>query len=748
MKSETQPARLQYLWRALLFGGILLSFLPAIGIAQPVPASRKVLVLYWYNKDYSWNVAFDQSFKDVLRSDKSLNVDYYAEYLETDRFPEGEQSAALHDYLQRKYRDHQIDLIVATSDASLDFLLRYRKDLFPDSPIIFVATQRPGSQLLASHPVTGILNVNTYKPTLDLALRFHPNTEQVFMISGTVQRDRRLETLAREELTAYEEKLKITYLTDRMPTDLVAITRSLPRRSIVIFVWQQYQNEQGQVMEAPDILAAFAPSTPVPIYGMSNPTIGLGVIGGYINTAAAIGKRAAEMALQLAHGTPIQSIPVENAPSVPIFDWRELVRWGIDADQLPSDRILRFQTFSLLEQHKGIVIGGLALILLLSALVGLLLLERSKRQRSEQSRLQLATVVESSEDAIITLDLDGKILTWNTGAELMYGYTAQEVLGRHISIIVPPDHKEVLDQNLERLAKNDRVENFETVRMRKDGTSINVSIGVSFIRDAKGRIIKSASITRDISQLKKAEEALRESEQELQRLTVRLLNLQDTERRRLARELHDVTAQNVFATSLNLSRLERSQLDPAEQRRLLAESRQLCDQALQEIRTLSYLLHPPVLDQAGLVGALKWYVEGFARRSGIEVDISSIKDVGRLDTDVETALFRVVQESLTNTSRHSGSSTAVIKLERQGDQVILQITDHGRGMSKLASSDTEGAASLGVGIPGMRQRLRQFGGILQIASNDRGTVVTASVPSRSAANDDSHLVGRRSQASA
>jgi signal transduction histidine kinase len=189
-----------------------------------------------------------------------------------------------------------------------------------------------------------------------------------------------------------------------------------------------------------------------------------------------------------------------------------------------------------------------------------------------------------------------------------------------------------------------------------------------------------------------------------------------------------VTAQNVFATSLNLSRLQRGHLKPAEAERLLADSRQLCEQALQEIRTLSYLLHPPTLDQIGIFGALRWFIEGFVRRSGIGVDISSIHEVGRLPGDIETALFRVVQESLTNISRHSGSTTAAVSLERDANDVVLRVTDHGHGMSKLALSEENGHGSLGVGIPGMRHRLRQFGGVLQLESNDRGTVVTARVP--------------------
>jgi signal transduction histidine kinase len=301
---------------------------------------------------------------------------------------------------------------------------------------------------------------------------------------------------------------------------------------------------------------------------------------------------------------------------------------------------------------------------------------------------------------------------------------------------------------LRKLAAAERIEDFESVRLSQHGTRVDVSVGLSYIRDGRGRIIGAASIGRDISKRKRAEQALRESEQELQRLTVSLLNLQDTERRRLARELHDVTAQNVFATSLNLARLQRGHLRPAEAETLLADSRQLCEQALQEIRTLSYLLHPPTLDQTGLFGALRWYVEGFVRRSGINVDISSIHEVGRLPGDIETALFRVVQESLTNISRHSGSTTAAVSLTMEANEVILHVTDHGRGMSKLALADDNGHGALGVGIPGMRQRLRQFGGVLLVDSDERGTVVTARVPVANVSTDADPVVVKRSQANA
>jgi PAS domain S-box-containing protein len=403
-------------------------------------------------------------------------------------------------------------------------------------------------------------------------------------------------------------------------------------------------------------------------------------------------------------------------------------------DKLPSDGIAHSEERSHWDQSKWYVVGAVSLIAVQTGLIGGLLAERRRRRRAEEGRLQLASIVESSSDAIIGKSLDGKILSWNLGAELMYGYTAAEMLGRDISVIVPPERMEDIAESLIMLKSGEYIENFETVRLKKDGTRIDVSLSVSPIKDIGGRVIAGATIARDITERKR-------SEQELHRLTSRLLNLQDEERRRLALELHDVTAQNLFAINMNLSRLQRGRMEPSEVREILAESRKLGHQSLQEIRTLSYLLHPPMLDQAGLVGALKWYVSGFIKRSGINVEVLTIHEIGRLPSEIEMALFRVVQESLTNIRRHSGSNSANIKLEKYEDQIILQVRDQGRGAPpNISLTEPDGAESLGVGLPGMRQRLRQLGGSLIIESSDCGVVVTAMVPITKGIDYDSHLV--------
>jgi PAS domain S-box-containing protein len=242
----------------------------------------------------------------------------------------------------------------------------------------------------------------------------------------------------------------------------------------------------------------------------------------------------------------------------------------------------------------------------------------------------------------------------------------------------------------------------------------------SFATDAGRRLVVAHQ---DISELKQAEVSLQE-------LTSRLLQSQDDERRRIARELHDVTAQNLFAITLNLTRLEK-QLPPMSDRArlLLRETLEIGEHSLQEIRTLSYLLHPPLLDQTGLPPALRWYVDGFGKRSGIDIDVVAPDDLSRLPSDVETALFRVLQESLTNIHRHSGARKASVRLTREGGRIVLDVRDDGSGIGPgVLDGAAGGVRALGVGIPGMRQRLRQLGGDLQIESGSGGTTVIAIVP--------------------
>ncbi|HEV8130325.1 MAG TPA: response regulator [Acidobacteriota bacterium] len=223
--------------------------------------------------------------------------------------------------------------------------------------------------------------------------------------------------------------------------------------------------------------------------------------------------------------------------------------------------------------------------------------------------------------------------------------------------------------------------------------------------------------------------AEREARASLEQLSRQLLQLQDQERRRIARELHDTTGQSLVALNVNLAIINKSADRLNEKtRRILQESISLIEQCLQEVRTLSYLLHPPVMEELGLASALRWYAEGFTERSGISVELE-MQQLPRLAQVTETTLFRIVQECLTNIHRHSGSPTAQIRLSMDSNEIVLEVQDQGRGIPEenLRKRLNE-SPRLGVGITGMRERVRQLGGELEISSGDGGTTVKTILP--------------------
>jgi PAS domain S-box-containing protein len=336
----------------------------------------------------------------------------------------------------------------------------------------------------------------------------------------------------------------------------------------------------------------------------------------------------------------------------------------------------------------------------------------------------LAAIVDCSDDAIISKDLNGTIRSWNAGAQRLFGFTPEEAIGQAITIIIPPERHEEEKQILSRLRKGERIDHFETVRRAKNGSPVYVSLTISPVKDSRGRIIGASKIARDISERRRDQQILKEAE-----LSARVLQTQDQERRRIARELHDGLGQLLAAIGINVSQVvkEKTNLSPAAARRV-EESRQLIEQALAEVRTLSHLLHPPMLDELGLPSALQSYIDGFAERSKISVTSELTSDLGQLPEVYELCLFRMAQECLTNVHRHSGSLTAKVRLSRMDGQIELEVTDEGRGLNQEIQAKIASGGIAGVGFRGMQERVKQIGGSLTVRSNGNGTSVLATLP--------------------
>ena len=540
-----------------------------------------------------------------------------------------------------------------------------------------------------------------------------------------------------------------------------------------------------------------------------------------------------------------------------------------------------------LRNAEGAIIGGINM-----------LVDITDRKKSEQATGLLAAIVDSSDDAIVSKTLDGVITSWNKSAERLFGYTAEEAVGQHITLIVPPDRRHEEVTILDRLKRAERIDHFETVRMRKDGTKLDISLTISPLKDAAGRVIGASKVARDITERKQSEQALaerallldlsndaifvrdrtdritywnksaselygysreealgrvthellhtefpeplerifeqlyrdgrwtgelihkhkdgtpiivvsrwaldrddqgnrkhvletnnditqqkqreralcenqeqlrtladglenlvsvrtRELEQrneeilsqseQLRQLSHRLLQIQDDERRHIARELHDSAGQIVVALGMNLASIARHAKQSPPLEIPLKECQELVQQLNREIRTMSYLLHPPLLDQNGLPEALRWYIQGVKERSGLDISLSIPEDFGRLSPEMELVIFRVVQESLTNIHRHSGSKIAMVRVDREPGSVSLKVRDEGEGISPERLNEIQSQGS-GVGIRGIYERVRQIGGDMNIESNGGGTTVSATFPATEQASPKLHSPAQQVQA--
>jgi len=354
---------------------------------------------------------------------------------------------------------------------------------------------------------------------------------------------------------------------------------------------------------------------------------------------------------------------------------------------------------------------------------------------------------EADERAINTIDgipvqiwsgpADGSIDFCNEQWRTYTGMNHADVQGdKWQRILHPEDRDRVLAAWRHAVATGTCYEQEERHRAA-DGTYRWFLVRAVPMRNAFGHIERWFGANTDITDRRAAEEARRRTEtalgqslDRLRTLTGKLMSAQDEERRRIAQLLHETTAQNLAGLKMLLTRLHRTSSSlTADDRAVIDESVDLANRMMSEVRTLSYLLHPPFLDENGLLSAIRWYADGFTKRSGIQVELDLETTLVRLPRELEVTLFRVVQEALINVHRHSESQTANIRLRVRTRTLVLEIQDDGKGMStETLAGFTSEACTLGVGLAGMRERVKQLGGIVEIVSIERGTTLRVIMP--------------------
>jgi len=359
----------------------------------------------------------------------------------------------------------------------------------------------------------------------------------------------------------------------------------------------------------------------------------------------------------------------------------------------------------------------------------------SMHQADEVFRL----LVDSVKDyAIFLLTPEGRVATWNQGAARIKGYTAKEIIGRHFSCFYPAEAIESKwpDRELELATKEGRFTD-EGLRVRKDGSTFWAHVVITALRDDAGVLRGFSKVTRDLTERRELEERMRglnrelrthvaqlvESQRlvelrtlELQKLSGELMRVQDEERRRISRTLHDELGQELAAIKIELD-VQGMGTDNK-----LSLAIEMAERALSKVRNLSYLLHPPLLDESGLLPALHWYFNGLQKRSELRITFDyKPANFPRLPRELETAVFRIIQEALTNIYRHSGSEDARIEIEQDSERVTVRVRDFGKGIGPTATA-------AGVGISSMKERVKQLNGELRVTQAEPGTLVDATIP--------------------
>jgi signal transduction histidine kinase len=361
---------------------------PVQAPAQPV---QTVLTIHLGPADYPSNPVMDAGIREALMGPPKAPIDYFTEYLDSERLVPDSTASALTAYIRDKYQTRRIDLVIAMTASSLQFVLDRRAELFPNAPIVFAAPTLPDASVRnAGAGVTGVTLNNAYPETLNVALRLHPDTEEVFVIASSAN-EASVESV-RSSLQEFSRRVRLTFVNEPTLPGLIARVKDVPARSLILYIWHA-QTEPGNVIYPDKIARMVAEAATVPVYGTSDFYIGSGVVGGVMRRNRETGRHVGTMARQILNGERAQDIPIESARVVPVFDWRQLRRWHIDESKLPPGSDVQFRVRTAWETYRWYIVGTTIIVAAQLLLIAGLLRQRARRRRAEETiRASEATI--------------------------------------------------------------------------------------------------------------------------------------------------------------------------------------------------------------------------------------------------------------------------------------------------------------------------------------------------------------------
>ncbi len=715
-------------WPAMLSGviGLFLLLLISSVITAGEPTARLIVVFYPDGNDgRPGSQEVDRAIRDTFAANSLEAVEIHSEYLDRVRFPDEAYQQHLAAFLKRKYAGRKIDLVIVGLAPALDFALRYRTNLFPGVPVVFCAIEK-GEVLARKLPadVIGVPIQMELAATLDLALRLQPDTQKVFVVSGLSKFDQHWTAEARRIFQRYQPTIEFNYLTGLPLPELLDRVGQLPERSILYYL-HVFTDHTGKLYVPAEVAHQVATAANVPVYGHVNTYVGRGVVGGRVFRFATTGKEAAELGLRVLAGEKPETIPVAaTSESVDLFDWRQLRRWGIAEDRLPPTSVVLFREPTFWDQYRWQILAGVTVCLVQTLLIVGLLLQRASRRRAEKRFRQ---VVEADPCGMVLIDRNGLIVLANPHIGILFGYTTAELIGQPVEILLPERFR---DQHVRH-----RTTFFDAPQTRpmgvnaglsgrhKDGREFPIEVGLNPVRLDLGLFVLASVV--DITERQKVLDSLRESQAELHTLTGRLLQARETERRHLARELHDDLNQRLALLAVELDLL--SQEPPGSVDEMGDRARVLAAQVKRlssDVHDLSHQLHPAKLAQLGLLAAVRGLCAELARSHALLIDFSHHDVPVAIAEDVALCLYRIAQEALQNVIKHSGARHAEVVVSGSDEAIVMRVADDGHGF------DPDAVEQHGrLGLISMRERLRLVGGTLAIDTRPgEGTQLLVRVP--------------------
>lgn len=698
-------------WIAL----VLVCLSPAVSSAD---GSRRVLLIHSFGAHFSPFNSFSGQFRVELVTGSPKPLDISEVSLETARFTEFGRDDPFVDYLTALLSERRPDLVVTIGGAAAQFAQLHRAQLFPTTPLLLTAAEervlRVG--LATDKDAIAAFQLNP-KAVVENILRLRPQTKRLFVVIGHSPLEQFWRQEAANALEAFGGRLTIEWSSSMSFDEILGKVSTLPPDAAVLYGLMVVDAE-GVPYEEDRAISELYKKSVAPLFGLFASQLGKGIVGGPLLSTDELAKEAAGVALRILDGERPDALRLPaRAAGTPEYDQRELDRWGISPKQLQADAKVLFREPSILQKYWWQIVAISLLCLVEAGLIAVLLEHRRRLARAKSalhlSQERLSTTAAAAGIGLWVWDIVRDELWLSECGRKLFGWSSSEDID--FERLIEASHEDA------RAAIRDKVQaalagegDFELeYRLVTDGEAHWVSSRGQVELGPDGKPVRMRGVTIDVTGRHRAEDAARD-------LAGRLIHVHEDERSRLARELHDDVTQRLAVLAIDAGRVERH-AKATPDGAAMHDIREGLVRLSEDVHSLSYRLHPSILEDLGLADALQAECDRFAKLERIPVDLETSGIPEQLPPAVALCLFRVTQEALRNIGRHAEASQVHVSIRRMGDKLKVSVKDDGKGFDP---GRQQVAPSLG--FASMRQRVGLLGGKLRVESSpDQGTTIFA-----------------------